>query len=300
MPELSLIAATFTAFAADGGVDLAPIEAQAAQLAADGVQGAFVCGSSGEGPSLTSAERVAVAERWCRAAPPGQRVIVHIGHASIAEARALAAAAEEAGAHAIAAVPPFYFRPAGVDEAVACCAEIAAAAPRTPFIYYHIPAKTHVALPVPELIAAAARIPTFAGVKFTHTNLVEMARCVDAAGEGAEIFCGPDELLLDALLVGVRSAVGTSYNLAGPLFRRLGDAFFAGDLAGAAALQRSARDLIALVHRHGGLPAFKALTSLRGPDCSRCRLPLPTLDAAQRRALHAELAALGPPADLSI
>lgn len=293
--RLSLIAATLTAFAADGSVDLGPIEAQAAQLEADGVEGAFVCGSSGEGVSLSAAERTAVAERWCRVSAPGQRIIVHVGHTSLPEARALAEQAQDAGAHAIAAVAPFYFMPSGVDEVVTCCAEIAAAAPRVPFLYYHIPAMTGIRIPMPDFIRAAkARIPNFGGVKFTHTDLVEMARCVEVASEvgGVEIFSGPDDLLLDALVAGVRAAVGTSYNLAAPLFLEMGEAFFAGELHRAIELQARARRMIDVAHRYGGLTAFKALAAMRGPDCSLCRLPLRTLDPAQRDSLRREVAAL--------
>lgn len=293
--RLTLIAATFTAFAEDGSVDTGPIETQAARLVEDGVHGAFVCGSSGEGASLTSAERVAVARRWCDVAPPGLRVIVHVGHTSLPEARALAEQAQAAGAHAVAAVPPFYFLPADLDQLIECCAEIASAAPRIPFIYYHIPAKTGVRTPMPEFIRAArARIPNFGGVKFTHTDLVEMARCVEVAAEGPgeplEVFSGPDELLVDAMLAGVRAAVGSTYNYAAPLFKALGDAFDAGDIARAIEHQTTARRIIALAQRFGGLPAFKALYSLGGPDVGRARLPYVTLTEAQRTALHQEAA----------
>lgn len=295
-PRLSLIAATFTAFAEDGALDVAPIEAQAVQLVEDGVRGAFVCGSTGEGPALTSAERAAVAERWCEVAGDKLRIIVQVGHASLPEACALAERAAAAGAHAIAAVPPFYYPPGTVDELVACCAEIAAAAPGIPFVYYHIPARTGVRLPMPPFIRAAReRIPSFGGLKFTHTDLVEMARCVEAAAEtdGVEVLSGPDDLLLDALVAGVRGAVGSSYNFAAPLFQAIGDAFDAGDMARAIELQARARRLVDLGHRHGGLPAFKALGSLRGVEVGGCRLPLGSLDAAGRAALREEAAALG-------
>ena len=80
-PLLGLVAAPFTAFHTDGSLNLALIEKQAASLVANGVAGAFVCGTTGEGISLTVAERMQVAERWQQVAGPQLRVIVHVGHA---------------------------------------------------------------------------------------------------------------------------------------------------------------------------------------------------------------------------
>ena len=103
------------------------------------MRGAFVCGTTGEGQSLTSDERRQVAARWCAAAPKHFRVIVHVGHASLAEAKALAAHAAQIGAAAVAATPPYFYKPRTAEDVAACCAEIAAAAPGLPFYYYHFP-----------------------------------------------------------------------------------------------------------------------------------------------------------------
>ena len=78
----SLIAAPFTPFGADGAVDEGTIARLAAHLAESGVDGAFVCGTTGEGPSLTTRERMLVAERWMAVAG-SLRVLVHVGHAVV-------------------------------------------------------------------------------------------------------------------------------------------------------------------------------------------------------------------------
>ena len=59
-----LIAAPFTAMDADGNVNLDTIEKQAKLLVGNGVKGAFICGTTGEGVSLTIQERIAIAEKW--------------------------------------------------------------------------------------------------------------------------------------------------------------------------------------------------------------------------------------------
>src|SRR5258706_199283 len=100
-PLTGLIAAPYTAFHADGSLNLPMIEKQAASLIANGVTGAFVCGTTGEGVSLTNTERMAVAERWQQVAGAQLRVIVHVGHTSVADARSLAAHAKKIGAQGV-------------------------------------------------------------------------------------------------------------------------------------------------------------------------------------------------------
>src|SRR5690242_19477076 len=108
-----LVAAPHTPMTAAGEVNLRDIEQQAQLLVEGGVIAAFVCGTTGEGLSLTSEERKAVAERWVKVAPASLPLIVHVGHTSAGEARALAAHAQKIGARAVSALAPFFFKPAG-------------------------------------------------------------------------------------------------------------------------------------------------------------------------------------------
>ncbi len=192
-----LIAAPPTAMGADGSVELDTIERQAEALVSGGVRGAFVCGTTGESMSLTTAERLSVAERWCAVAPEGFGVIVHAGHTCLSDCREIAAHAQECGARAIAAMPPFFFRPADVDALVAVGAEVAAAAPGLPFYYYHIPGMTGVYLKMADYLPAAAKaIPTLAGMKFTYEDLMDYHRCLALEGGRFNMLFGRDEILL--------------------------------------------------------------------------------------------------------
>src|ERR1051326_7011227 len=104
-----LIAAPFTALHADGSLNLSLVERQAQSLVENGVNGAFICGTTGEGLSLSAAERLQVAERWMQVAPPQFHVIIHVGHQSVAESCALAAHAEKIKARAFATLGPTFF-----------------------------------------------------------------------------------------------------------------------------------------------------------------------------------------------
>lgn len=289
-----LIAAPYTPFRPDGQLALEVIERKAALLAQNGVSGAFICGTTGEGLSLTPEERRHVADAWRRAAPPELKLVVHVGCLSLGESRALAAHAQAAGADAIATIAPSFFKPSGVVELVAWCREVAAAAPNLPFYYYHMPAMTAVPIAAAEFLRAAdGAIPTLAGVKFTHEDLMDYRRSGEIGDGRYTMLFGRDEILLAGLSFGAVGAVGSTYNFAAPLYLRIMERFNAGDLDGARAEQARAQEMVGVLHKYHGLAAGKAVMKMIGIDCGPLRLPLRTLSEVEVAGLHGELEALG-------
>lgn len=293
---VGLVAAPFTPFTADGGLALDRIPAYAAHLAGSGVVGAFVCGTTGEGLSLSCTERQQVADAWIRSSPPGFRIFVHVGGLALTDCRALAAHAEAAGAYGIACLAPFFFRPVGVDGLVDWCAAVAEAAPRTPFYYYHIPSMTGVAVSVAEfLVRARARVPTLAGAKFTHDDLDDLAACLRVGDGRYDLLFGRDERLVEALALGVRGAVGSTYNYAAAPFVGIAAARTGGDWSAAERLQAGATRLIEEIAAccPQPLPAFKVAMARAGIDCGPVRPPLRQPSAEQVARIDAVLAAHG-------
>jgi N-acetylneuraminate lyase len=289
-----LIAATYTPFTADLAVDPAAIAAIVERLVASGVSGLYVCGSTGEGVSLSTPERKQVLEAYIAAVDGRLPVVAQVGHNSLVEACDLAAHAHQAGATAVSALAPAYFKPGSVEMLVECCRPIAEAAAELPFYYYHIPVLTGVALPmVPFLREAGAAIPNFAGLKYTAATLNEYQECVAVDGGRFDVLYGFDELLLPALSVGARGAVGSTYNIAAPLYLRLIDAFDAGNLESARELQLQAIRLINTLARFPFHPAVKVLLGWLGTPCGECRPPQPRLTAAQQQELRQGLEVIG-------
>jgi N-acetylneuraminate lyase len=291
-----LIAAPFTPMGADSSLNLKAIPDQARLLAANGVNGAFICGTTGEGFSLTTAERMQVAEAWMSAGSSSLKVIVHVGHNSLDDSRRLAEHAGEINAHAFATVGPNFFRPGDLGQLVSYCAQIAEAAPRLPFYFYHMPAMTGINFPMIDFLkAASGRIPNLAGIKFTHENLMDYTQCLNFEDGRFDILFGRDEILLGALALGATGAVGSTYNYMSPIYLKILEAFKNGDLELARRQQMKAIDIIAVMIRHGGLPAGKAMMKLAGVDCGPVRSPLRRLSAAEENELFKDLAAVGFP-----
>jgi len=290
-----LVAAPHTPFHADGSLNLGGVENQAGHLARGQIHFAFIGGTTGECHSLTLDERQQLAARWMEVTRgTALKVIVHAGANCLADARLLAAQAQQLGALAIAALAPSYFKPRTLELLVDCCAEVAAAAPALPFYYYDIPHMTGVPLPMGDFLPQAReRIPTFAGLKFSNGDLLQLQRCVRAAEGSLDVLFGFDELLLPALALGVNGAVGSTYNFGAPLYHRLMKAFSAGDLPAARAEQLRSVALVEILNRHGFMGATKAVMKMTGVDVGPARLPNATLSNAQTKLLRSDLEQAG-------
>jgi N-acetylneuraminate lyase len=289
-----LVAATHTPFFPDGSLNLAVIEKLAAHLLENRVGTAFIGGTTGESSSLTLEERRALAARWMEVTRHSAlKVIVHVGANCLADSRVLAEQARQLGASGIGAVAPSYFKPGTVALLVQSMAEIAAAAPETPFYYYDIQSLTGLTLaPSAFLEQARDRIPNLAGVKFSSSNLTEYQVCL-ALDEGRfDVPFGVDEMLLAALALGGTSAVGSTYNFAAPIYHRLIQAFAAGDFAAARTEQFRSVRIVSLLAARGYMASAKAVMKMLGVEVGPARLPNGNLTSDQETALKRELESL--------
>lgn len=277
----------------DGSLNLGGIDRLAEYAVRDGLAAVFVCGTNGEGQSLTSPERMQVVEKWLSVLAGQLPVIVHVGHTCLEEASILARHAEKSGARAISALAPYFVKPA-VRELVAFCRDLAQAAPSTPFYYYHMPSMTGVHVPATEfLVEAGESIPTLTGVKFTFEDLMDLQNAIRVSDGRWQILAGRDEILLPGLVLGCTGAVGGTFNVAAPLYKRLIAAYQAGDLAAARMEQSRSAHFISIIGRHGGLSTIKPIMKSLGRDCGPTRSPLRRLTPEESSRLEAELRAIG-------
>ena len=142
-----------------------------------------------------------------------------------------------------------------------------------PLFYYHIPPITGVDLSMVELLERAEALPTLAGIKFSAPQFEELAACVEYGSRRYNILFGCDELLLSGLMAGVDGAVGSTYNFMAPHYRRVIDAYQAGQTDEAKQQQEVATSMVEEILRHGGHNALKAAMGILGIDCGPPRLP---------------------------
>lgn len=288
-----LIAAAFTPFNPDGSVNFDMIPVLTEKLINDGLKGIFVCGSNGEGPNMTTEERMQVAEAFIKAAKKRLLMIVHVGHSSIAEAKTLAAHAVKCGADAFSSVAAFYFKPTGVKNLAESMAEIASAAPSLPFYYYHIPHLTGLGMDMIAFLQEAQPvIPNLAGIKYTASTIQEFQSCINYQNKNYDMMYGLDELLLPALSVGARAAIGSTYTFAAPVYLKTIQLFDEGKIKEAQENHLFMVDVIRAFVKYPPIPAQKAMMKMLGWDLGPARLPLKTLSEGDYQSLYNELKTL--------
>lgn len=296
MPVLmqGLFAAVHTPLTNDGKLNLAVVEQQAEHLMASGIQGVLVAGCAGEGQSLTLEERKELARRWAEILSGRIRLIVNVSHSSLPEAQELASHAQSIGASAIAMYAPAFFKPRRTEELIAFCTAVAAAAPKTPFFFDHIPDRTGVRPNMFDFLdLARPRIASLAGLIYGDKDLHDLARCLQRWSDRLTIFCAREEMLLAALALGAQAAVGASFNFAAPIYQRLWDEFSRGDMTQARHWQDQANRLLGVLRNYGSIAAGKAVMAALGIDCGPVRLPLQPLNEPQRLTLRRDLEAIG-------
>lgn len=296
-----LIPAVHTPMRDNGDLNLDIVPDVADMLIGDGVGGMFVCGTTGEFPSLTADERKATAAAYIAAVAGRVPVVVHVGHTCLRVSRELAAHAASLGATAVAAAPPSFIKPADCAGVLDCLRHIADAVPDLPIYYYHIPALTAVDISVCTLLAMAReRLPQLAGVKFTFESLMDYRSCLELDNGRYNCLFGRDEMLLGALAIGARGAVGSTYAFAAPLYQKLIEAFDRGDLETARFWQDRSIEMITTLHSRGGLAAFKSASRLRGLDLGPTRLPVPPLSEARHNDVETALHDIGFPGEFGM
>lgn len=289
-----LIAATFTPMDGAGQVNLEPIPSMVERLLHQGIQGFYVCGSTGEGPSLSNDERKQVAAAFVEATQGRVPVVVQVGHNCLEDARHLAAHAEAIGADAISAVAPSYFLPENLSTLLDIFSRITDAVPSMPFYYYHIPQLSRLTLnPLAFLEAAATRLPSMVGIKFSSRDIEVMQQCRAFENGRYNVLFGVDEMLLSGLAAGCDGAVGSTYNFLAPWYHEVMASLEKGDLPRAQEAQRKVVELVTTIVRYHGISGLKTAMSWTGIPCGSTRLPLTPLSPEEQTRLRTELEALG-------
>lgn len=290
-----LVAATFTPLTPQGELNLPVIGPYVDYLLnKQGVRSVFVNGTTGEGCSFSVEERKQLAEEWCRQGKEKlDQVIVHVGCLNVKDSQELARHAASVGADAIAVISPSFFKPTNAEALRMFLKEVASAAPKLPFYYYHIPTMTGVNLEAHTILEGIEKqIPSFRGVKFSGTDLRDLGQCVCyCRPRGWLVLYGVDEHLLGAVVLGVNGAVGSTYNYLGTTMNSMLSAFETGDVTQARNLQFKMQEVITFAVSLGfGLPMNKQLMSeISGLHMGPPRLPLLPCPPAHAKTIAQKL-----------
>lgn len=282
-----LLTAMVTPFAADGSVDLAAAKDLAVYLVDEqDNDGLVVNGTTGESPTTTDAEKVALVEAVVEAVGDRAQVVAGAGTFSTEHTCTLARAAAAAGAHGLLVVTPYYSKPP--QPALLDHFRTVADATDLPVMLYDIPHRSGVPIAESTLIALAEH-PRIVAVKDAKGDLISSAAVL--AATDLAYYSGEDALTLSLLAVGGTGLVGTSTHFTGRLAKQMMESFVAGDPAAALSLHRRLLPVFTGVFATQGCVLVKAGLELRGHRVGGLRAPMPTANEAERAALAECLAA---------
>jgi N-acetylneuraminate lyase len=272
-----LVAAPFAPMDKNGNINIGIVPEYYNSLEKNGVIGAFINGTTGEGASLTQKEKQLLTTKWteCFKAGGKVRIINLVGGTSYKECIENAIFSYEAGVSAIAMVAPYYFKPPDDTHLAEFVARIGESVPDLPVYFYNIPVFTGVNIPmIGFLKKISGMLPNFAGIKYSYEDLMDFMLCLNYKNGAYDMLWGKDECMLAALALGCRGVVGSTYNYAAPLYHNLINAFEKGNLREARRLQRLSIDMISLQWKYGGVSTGKAFMKYAGLDCGKFRLPV--------------------------
>ena len=288
-PLGELLTAMVTPFGVDGGVNHDSARRLARHLVDSGSDGIVVCGTTGEGPTVTDHEKLELFETVVSEVGATHTVIANTGTYDTHHSVALTRAALATGVDGFLVVTPYYSKPpaAGI---VAHFRAIAEAAEGRPVVAYNIPQRVVVNLD-PPLLTELGRIPNMTAVKQATADLDQARRIVE--GSGLTLYAGNDDLVLPFLELGGVGGICVASHVAGRDFRRMIDLARAGDFEGARAVDVALRPLIrGLAVTTNPIPV-KAALNLLGFEVGGLRLPLVEATAAEQEAVAAALEASG-------
>lgn len=265
--------ALVTPFNPMGSIDFPAVARLLAHHEASGTTGVVLAGTNGEGVSLSGPEKRELVEFAVQNAG-GLDVICGLATCSLTEAVWLSRRAQEAGAMATLAMPPFYFRSVTEAGVEAWFRALLDSAP-IPCVLYNFPQNTGIALS-PALVERLFEVQHVAGVKDSSGDPVSLAAYAEVAQRhGKQVFVGDERLITDCLAAG---GAGTVSGLANS-YPRLVSRVANGD----AELQTVVNDAYAAIKKHPQPAVHKHVLGCRGLPGGALRAPLEPLSEAAKR-----------------
>jgi 4-hydroxy-tetrahydrodipicolinate synthase len=282
----TLLTAMVTPFAPDGSLDLPAAARLANHLVDGGCDGLVISGTTGESPTTTDAEKLALLRAVLEAVGDRARVIAGAGSYDTAHSIHLAKASAAEGAHGLLVVTPYYSRPpqAGL---IAHFTAVADATP-LPVLLYDIPPRSVVPIEFETLRVLAAH-PNIVGVKDAKGDLHGGMQLM--AETGLAYYSGDDALNLPWLAMGATGFISVISHLAAGQLRDLLSAFASGDVTTARKINVAIAPLSNAMSRLGGVTLAKAGLRLQGIEVGDPRLPQMAATAEQIDALAADMRA---------
>jgi 4-hydroxy-tetrahydrodipicolinate synthase len=248
-------------------------------LIENGTDALVICGTTGESPTLTTEEKVALYQHVVKTVDGRVPVIAGTGSNNTKASIDLTKKAEDAGVDAIMLVAPYYNKPS--QEGLFLHFKEIANSTKLPVMIYNIPGRSVVDIQL-DTIINLSKVSNIVSIKEATNNLDRMAAIIDETPDDFSVYSGDDSLTLPVLAIGGTGIVSVASHVLGVEMQQMVNDFKAGKVKEAAKLHRQ------LVPKMNGLfmaPSpgpVKTALQLKGLDVGSVRLPLVPLSEKER------------------
>ena len=263
-----VLTAIVTPFAPDGSVNLDKFKELAAYLVEHGSDGVVVAGTTGESPTLSDDEKLALFAAAVEAVGDRATVVAGTGTYDTGHSARLTERVHELGVDGFLVVTPYYSRPP--QRAIVRHFQEIASRTDKPVVVYNIPSRVVVNIE-PGTIAELAEIENVCAVKQANDDL-EQARLIP--GLGLDLYAGDDNLIFPFLGLGGVGGVCVHTHVWGPQTKEMVRRYKDGDVDGARRLNEEMAPAYELLRVVTNPIAIKAAINLLGHEAGGYRLPM--------------------------
>ncbi len=278
-----VLTAMVTPFDQHGEIDYYATRTLVNYLIANGTDGLVVAGTTGESPTLTTEEKIALFKFVVEVSAGRVPVIAGTGSNNTRASISLTKQAEEAGVDGIMLVAPYYNKPSqeGLFQHFKAIAE----ATSLPVMLYNIPGRCAVNISV-ETIVRLSEISNIVAVKEASGNLDAMAEIISRTPDTFTLYSGDDGLTIPVLAIGGAGVVSVASHVIGNQMQEMVTLFKNGRVQEAAVLHRSLLPIMKALFTAPNPTPVKAALNMQGVQVGDVRLPMIPLNDEEKSALQ--------------
>ncbi|MFZ7740572.1 4-hydroxy-tetrahydrodipicolinate synthase [Bacillus velezensis] len=281
--------AMITPFDSKGNVDFQKLSTLIDYLLKNGTDSLVVAGTTGESPTLSTEEKIALFEFTVKEVNGRVPVIAGTGSNNTKDSIKLTKKAEEAGVDCVMLVTPYYNKPS--QEGMYRHFKAIAEETSLPVMLYNVPGRTVASL-APETAIRLAEIPNISAIKEASGDLDAITKIIAETPEDFYVYSGDDGLTLPILAVGGRGVVSVASHIVGSDMQQMIKNYTNGQTATAALIHQKLLPIMKELFKAPNPAPVKTALRLKGLDVGSVRLPLIPLNEDERLSLSSVISEL--------
>ncbi|WP_042456446.1 4-hydroxy-tetrahydrodipicolinate synthase [Neobacillus dielmonensis] len=274
--------AMVTPFDHKGHIDFAKTTKLVNYLIDNGSESLVIAGTTGESPTLSKEEKLALFAHVVKVVNKRIPVIAGTGSNNTYASIELTKKAEQLGVDGIMVVAPYYNKPN--QEGLYQHFQAVAEATTLPVMIYNIPSRSVVTIS-PETVIRLSKIPNIVAVKEASGDLNAMTKIIAGTDEDFDLYSGDDSMTIPVLSIGGAGIVSVASHVIGNEIQRMVGSFFEGKVQEAAKLHQQLLPLVQELFAAPSPAPVKTALQIKGLDVGSVRLPLVGLTEQERNTL---------------